>query len=70
MYESGVSRETLATIQAAEADPEPTSKTGRRFRRLFNEIEALQLRVGSLSNSLSSSEQSRVKLGYRGGWGR
>jgi hypothetical protein len=70
MYESGVSREALATIQTAEANPEPTNKTGRRFRRLFNEIEALRLRLDSLGNRLSSSEESRVKLGYRGGWGR
>ena len=70
MYETDVPDETLAEIRAAEADFIPASLSGKRFRRLFNEIERLKIEVADLGQRLSSSEAARVKTGYRGGWGR
>jgi hypothetical protein len=70
MYETDVSDEEIAVIQALEAEPTPTSETGRRFRRLFNAIEYLEMQVGRLEKRLETSERARIKTGYRGGWGR
>jgi hypothetical protein len=56
-------RETLAEIRAAEADPAHRSITGKRFRRLFNEIERLRQQVTSLQQQLSLSSQSRKGSG-------
>ena len=70
MYETDVSAEDLAVIRAIEAEPTPSNDTGRRFRRLFNEIDLLSARLHMVENQLSSSESARIKTGYRGGWRR
>ena len=69
MYDADVSDEELAVIRAIEAEPTPTDETGKRFRRLFNEIERLRGDLTRAKQDLSSSEAARIKTGYRGGWG-
>jgi hypothetical protein len=69
VYETDVSDEELAVIRAIEAEPAPTDEAGRRFRRLFNEIERLRGDLARAEQQPSSSEAARIKTGYRGGWG-